>query len=272
MKPNHGRDWIVQRPGSHHIEAIEAFFAGHAYDLHRHDTYAIGQTVAGVQSFRYRGALRNNLPGGIMVLHPDELHDGHAGNEDGFLYRMMYIEPALIQQVLPGRSLPFIPGGVSCDARLIAATKVLLGALDSPLESLEKDDALYDLALALNAVSGATPPLPRATLDYAAAERAREFIHDNLGSPVTIEQLSEHANRDRWGLSRDFRQMFGTSPHRYLIMRRLDMVKKALISGQTLVEAALAAGFYDQSHMSRHFGQAVGISPYQWKKMVSPAT
>ncbi len=269
MKPNNSRDWIVHSPGSDQIEIIEAFFSGHAYDLHRHDTYAIGRTFAGVQSFRYRGALRNNHPGGIMVLHPDELHDGHAGSVDGFLYRMMYIEPALIQQVLPSRSLPFVPGGLSHDDRLIRATAVLLGALDSPLESLETDDALYDLALALNAVSGAIPT--RTVLDYAAAERAREFIHDNLGATVTIDQLSEHANRDRWGLSRDFRQLFGTSPHRYLIMRRLDRVKQALIAGQTLVEAALAAGFYDQSHMSRHFCQAFGISPHKWKNMVHSA-
>lgn len=269
MKANHSRDWIIHSPPSDHIEVIEAFFSGHAYDPHRHDTYAIGQTFTGVQSFRYRGALRNNQPGGIMVLHPDELHDGHAGSEDGFLYRMMYIEPALIQQVLPGRPLPFIQGGLSHDARLTHATQALLGALDSPLESLEKDDALYDLALALHAVSGA--PLPRGALDYAAAERAREFIHDNLGGPVTIEQLSAHANRDRWGLSRDFRRMFGTSPHRYLIMRRLDIVKKALIGGQTLVDASLAGGFYDQSHMSRHFSQAFGLSPQTWKRMVLPA-
>ncbi|MEA9391214.1 AraC family transcriptional regulator [Acerihabitans sp. TG2] len=267
MKPNHGRDWMVHSKGSDNIEAIEAYFAGHAYDLHRHDTYAIGQTFAGVQSFRYRGARRDNLPGSVMVLHPDELHDGHAGSEQGFLYRMVYIEPALIQQVLPGQSLPFIPGGISQDSRLINATHALLGTFDSPLESLEKADALYDLALALNAVSGAATPC--GALDYAAAERAREFIHHNLDRAVTVEQLSAHANRDRWGLSRDFRQVFGTSPHRYLIMRRLDRVKQALIGGQTLVEASLTAGFYDQSHMSRHFIQAFGLSANRWKKMIS---
>jgi len=53
-----------------------------------------------MQSFHYRGALRNNLPGGTIVLHPDEVHDGHAGNPEGFLYRMMYVEPALFTLAL----------------------------------------------------------------------------------------------------------------------------------------------------------------------------
>ena len=45
------------------------------YGLHRHDTYAIGCTLAGVQSFHYRRGLRHSLPGGVLVLHPDEAHD-----------------------------------------------------------------------------------------------------------------------------------------------------------------------------------------------------
>jgi hypothetical protein len=55
-----------------------------------------------------------------MVLHPDEIHDGEAGTEAGFHYRMVYIEPALIQKILGGRPLPFIPGGLSADPRLVA--------------------------------------------------------------------------------------------------------------------------------------------------------
>jgi len=45
--------------------------------MHRHDTYAIGRTLAGVQSFSYRRSRRNSLAGNTLVLHPDEAHDGH---------------------------------------------------------------------------------------------------------------------------------------------------------------------------------------------------
>jgi AraC-like ligand binding domain len=70
---------------------LEAFFNGNAYAPHRHDTYAIGITMQGVQRFDYRGETRNALPGNIVILHPDEKHDGRAGSEGGFRYRTLYI-------------------------------------------------------------------------------------------------------------------------------------------------------------------------------------
>lgn len=75
-------DWIRFAPSQAGLERIEAFFEGYAYDPHRHDTYAIGYTMSGVQSFDYRGALCNSTRGKVMVLHPDEVHNGRAGKRE----------------------------------------------------------------------------------------------------------------------------------------------------------------------------------------------
>ncbi len=252
------------------VERIEAYFAGHGYDPHRHDTYAIGQTLAGVQSFRYRRSQRHSLPGGCLVLHPDELHDGEAGSQEGFRYRMLYVEPALIQQALGGRPLPFVRGGLSDDPRLIAASRALLQAMDTPLEPLEEQDALFELAHALDAVAG-NRARGRRHFDFVAAERARQYIHAHLERPLGLDELAQVAQRERWSLSRDFRALFGTSPYRYLIQRRLDIARRLMLGGQTLAEAALAAGFTDQSHMTRHFGQSYGLPPARWLRMLGRA-
>jgi AraC-like DNA-binding protein len=267
MPEQNQHDWIRRAPAQGGIERIEAFFQHNAYALHRHDTYAIGRTLAGVQSFHYRRNVCNSLPGGTMVLHPDETHDGQAGTEEGFRYRMIYVEPALFQAALGGKPLPFIEGGLSNDPRLAAATNALLEQFDTALDPLEQDDALFDLAHALDAVSGARPL--RASADFRAALVARDYMHDALERPVTLDELAAVAGRDRWSLSRDFRAFFGTSPHRYLTMRRLDAVRDALLRGVTLVDAAAAAGFADQSHMTRHFVGAYGVTPSRWLKMVS---
>lgn len=258
-------DWICRAPHAGKLERIEAFIAGYGYALHRHDTYAIGTTLSGVQSFQYRGQERHSLPGTTMVLHPDEAHDGQAGTADGFQYRMIYVEPALIQQILGGKPLPFIRNGMSLDPRLAAATRALLQGMERPLDALEEDDALFDLAQALNAVAGV--PTGRKSLDYRAAETARQFIHDTLDRPVTLDDMAQHSGRDRWSLSRDFRQLFGTSPYRYLIMRRLDLVRTLLMQGQSLASAALIAGFVDQSHMTGHFTNTWGLPPLRWLKL-----
>lgn len=172
--PTSTLDWLHRAPHASGLDRIEAYFAGFAFDPHRHDTYAIGRTLLGVQSFHYRGGMTHGLPGTTMVIHPDEVHDGRAGSEEGFKYRMIYVEPALIQQILGGKPLPFVPGGVSTDPRLFRASDVLLQNLEYPVDPLQEQDALFDLAQALSAAAGAI--VSRKTFDYVAAERARNLF------------------------------------------------------------------------------------------------
>jgi hypothetical protein len=70
------QDWVQMAPWQYGIGRIEAFFSGEAYAPHRHDTYSIGYTIHGVQSFDYRGARSDSMPGQVIVLHPDEIHNG----------------------------------------------------------------------------------------------------------------------------------------------------------------------------------------------------
>ncbi|PHS28982.1 MAG: AraC family transcriptional regulator [Robiginitomaculum sp.] len=241
---------------------LEAFFTGNAYAPHRHDTYAIGITMQGVQSFDYRGQTRNALPGNIVVLHPDELHDGRAGTKDGFRYRTLYIEPSHIQSVLGGRALPFIEGGVSLDPRLYAAVLPLLENLDRPLDTLEYQDAIYDLAVVMDQITSDKKPLKRHACQ--SAELARQFIYEHMDEEITLDLLEKVTDCDRWELSRHFRAMFGTSPYRHLTMRRLDKARIMMAAGNSIAQTAVACTFSDQSHFTRHFKKAYGLTPRQW--------
>jgi AraC-like DNA-binding protein len=258
-------DWVRRAEPIEGVERIEAWFHGKAYAMHRHDTYAIGRTLAGVQNFNYRRSQRNSLPGNTIVLHPDEAHDGQAGTDDGFKYRMIYVEPALFQDVLGGRALPFLDGGVTTDVRLAAATATLLQHIGHTLEPLEQSDALAELAHALAAVAGT--PARRPAGDFLAARRARDYLHVNCARVVTLDELEAATGRDRWSLSHDFRTFYGTSPYRYLTMRRLDTVRRMLLANTSLAEAAAAAGFADQSHMTRHFTKTFGLTPGHWLRV-----
>ncbi|MDR5760925.1 AraC family transcriptional regulator [Caballeronia sp. LZ035] len=259
-------DWVRRAVPGEGIERIEAWFGGKAYGVHRHDTYAIGRTLAGVQSFNYRRGLRNSIAGQTMVLHPDEAHDGQAGTCEGFRYRMLYVDPALIQAVLGGRALPFIEGGVTTDPRVSRATEALLQRTEGvlpPLEPLERHDALTELALALAQASGAR--LADDTGDYASAVRAHDFLLAHCDCLITLDELERVTGRDRFALSRDFRKFYGTSPYRYLTLRRLDLVRRLMLAGTSLADVAAQAGFADQSHMTRQFTRAYGMPPARWR-------
>ena len=256
-------NWVFHAPGK--SERIEAFFFGIAFAPHRHDTYAIGRTMSGVQSFDYRGTARHSEPGHTLVLHPDEKHDGRAGTDFGFQYRVVYIEPSLIQSVLGGKPLPFVEGGISLNPLLYVATGRFLDNIDHPLEALEYEDAIYDLANALDVVSGSGRE-KRTNFNFKAVSHAQQYLADHALDRITLDDLEKVAGYDRWKLSRDFRTLFGTSPYRYQLMRRLQKARLMMASGQSMSRVAVDCKFSDQSHMIRHFKKTYGITPKQWLK------
>ena len=260
-------NWVRRAPGD--LDRIEACFTGAAYAPHRHDTYAIGVTLGGVQSFDYRGEARHSLPGQLVVLHPDELHDGRAGDGAAFRYRTAYIRPADLQAVLGGRTLPFIAGGLSSDPRLAWAVDALLADCERPLSLLEYQDALVGLAAALEAVSGGLGVIRRANREAALA--ARDYIDACLDEAFSLQELEQATGHDRWQLSRDFRAMFGASPYRYLILRRLEKARDLLLQGRSGAQTAADCGFADQSHFGRQFRKTWGLTPNAWLKAVQPA-
>lgn len=254
-------------PSAPGMERVEARFARDGFDPHRHDTYAIGITTMGVQCFRYRGAAQRSLAGHAYVLHPDESHDGRAGTSDGFGFRTLYLEPALIREAMgePHRPLPFVRAAVSCDAGLLAAIGPALTDLDQPLEELQRDQILLDVAGALAAGDSSLPGLrPLTARHLQAVARARDLLEAHLQAGVTAAALESATGLGRFALARHFRACLGTSPYRYLVMRRLDRVRTLIRRGTSLAEAALAAGFADQAHMTRHFKRTYGLTPGRW--------
>ena len=263
------REYMRLGRSAHGLERVEWRFVGQAFSPHRHDSYAIGLTLEGVQTFRYRGARRICLPGECHVLHPDELHDGGSGSAAPFAYRIAYVDPTLVQAQLGGSPLPFVTDPVM---RLTDAQRRHL----SPVWDL--DDVLDEMALAevgaaiadfLLETSGSRSP--RTALPIAALERARALLYAEPATPHSAAELERATGLDRWTLARQFRAAFGTSPTRYRTMRQLDHVRRAIRRHCSLAEASHAAGFCDQSHMTRMFTRVYGVPPARWgARVVTP--
>ncbi|MER9964403.1 AraC family transcriptional regulator [Mesorhizobium sp. M0045] len=257
---------IVPAPRAAGMERIEARFHGNAFDLHRHDTYAIGVTLYGVQRFRYRGQMHLSLPGQIIILHPDELHDGGAGTEDGLRYRMLYLEPSLMLDCLGGGSLPFVRNAVVTDRDLRATLLSALGPLDQQLDELFVVDFMTQLMQSLARHAG-QPAKPVAKTAWRAASLARDYLEENVARIVRSDELEAITGLDRYALSRHFRATFSTSPHRFLLMRRLQRARRMIEADEPLAQIAIAAGFSDQSHFNRHFKKAFGVTPGRWSAL-----
>ncbi|OWV98180.1 AraC family transcriptional regulator [Rhizobium sp. R693] len=263
-----GTDGIVIAPGFPGIERMEAQFSGKAFEPHRHDTYALGVTIKGVQTFSYRGERRFSMPGQVLVLHPDEEHDGGAGTDDGLQYRMLYLEPALLLECLAAEriGLPFVDDPVIWDPILAGTLLAALGELDREPDELFVDDFVSRVAGGLARLAK-TPQRPLGNLAWQRARLARDYLEAHATEAVRSGELETVTGLDRFSLARHFRAAFATSPHRYLLMRRLQQARTLIGAGDGLSDVAAATGFADQSHLTRHFKKAYGLTPGQWASL-----
>jgi AraC-like DNA-binding protein len=231
---------------------------------HRHDSYALGITLRGVQSFSYRGTTLHSEAGCAFAIHPDEKHDGRAGTDEGYGYRIVYIAPQLVAEALGSRALPFVKDAVTRESGLHRAIRAALDGFDAPIDDLHFDDTIAHLA---DAIAGHDPaPRPTAAKAESAVRIAQACLDDarDLPSSETLERLT---GLSRFELARQFRRCLGTSPHRYATMRRLERARELIAAGVPLAQAAATTGFADQSHMTRRFKQAYGLAPGEWRAL-----
>jgi AraC-like DNA-binding protein len=263
--PQRGRDWLVSEAPAHGLARLRARLQREAYATHRHDTYTVALTECGVQEFDYRGGVHRSRTGQVVLLHPDEPHNGRAGTPDGFGYRTLYVEPAVLLDAVRAidgraRTLPFVAQPVCADAELAC---LLTGAFDGPLEALRAHAIVWGIARALCRAVRRDASAVRA-IDHAALSRARDFLTVHCMRVVRADELEAVTGLTRFELCTQFRSRFGTTPYRYLLMRRLDAARLRLLRGERLSAVALDCGFADQAHMTRAFKAAVGLAPRQF--------
>jgi AraC-like DNA-binding protein len=266
-RPCDADEWVDTTRPADGVELFRARLRGRPFKRHRHDVYAIGVTEEGVQAFAYRGTVERSLPGQVFVLHPDELHDGRADGPGLFGYRQIYVTPDRIASALRaliGRPAPLPFASPVADDPVLA--RVVRTAFGRAPEPLALDTLVLQLAEGLLRSSAASCTTLRCRVDLPAVERGRDF----LASRLTVVQSSEVeavTGLDRHQFARQFRAVYGTSPYRYSVMRRLDVARGWLSDARPLAETAVTAGFADQAHFTRTFKAAFGMTPGRYVKL-----
>src|ERR1700751_778148 len=97
--------------------------------------------------------------------------------------------------------------------------------------------------------------------------RAAELLAEHLDGSLRLATLASECGLSVSHFAKSFRQSFRTSPHRYLILQRIERAKGLLARSECpLSEVALQTGFADQAAFSRTFGHVVGNPPGQWRR------
>jgi AraC-like DNA-binding protein len=145
-----------------------------------------------------------------------------------------------------------------------------VGDFSRPLEPLEVDEVVAGVAdalLALDSTLASRRSIPGGV--SAAVKRARELLDAAGTAPITSRELEAVTGLSRFNAMRQFRRAYGTTPHRYHLMRRLERSREMLHDPVAqLAEIAIAVGFADQAHFTRQFGKAFGFTPGLWRTLI----
>jgi len=225
-----------------------------------------------------RGAARFSLDatqqragqGELFVLEPESVHTGMAAVPEGWAYKVLYIDPALVHEwderdgSAPRAARWVVFRDVALHSALNRAHDALAG---EPLGGLAVEEAVLGAVAALRPHLRPGPPdRGRDRAEHAAVRRARAHLRERWDQRVMLAELASVAGLSRFELVRRFREQNGVTPHAYQTNLRVEHARRLLVAGATPAAVAADCGFADQPHLSRVFKRAVGVSPARYAR------
>ncbi|QCI63090.1 AraC family transcriptional regulator [Phreatobacter stygius] len=260
-----------RHPRFRDLGLLKARFRQHRYDRHTHPTYVIALITGGCERVSV-GRVNLVAPAGtVLVVNPEEWHDGEAGADDGWAYRTFYPSLQLMTEVageLGQHGPPLFAREVIADAGLARALALAhQGSTAAAAASAETSmlTALRQLILRHGQGDGRPEPVESSGSRRRLA-LYQEVIERNLAADLDLQRLALAAGVTRFQVIRDFKKVAGLTPAAFIRDRRLRHANHLIEQGASLAQAAAEAGFADQSHLSRTFRAMHGMTPGMFRK------
>lgn len=263
--------WDGHMPG---LSLMCADFTTQEFRPHAHDGYVVAITETGGSVIRSRGEEVEVKQPKLMVFNPGEPHEGWMGRSDHWRYRALYVYGPAMDAIADGigmRELPRFMTNCIPDRELIDGFLALHRMLEHDDDLFGSRDALYEafgtLFRRYGVGNGKIEPSPN---DKPFFERASGMLKERYAENLLLEEISREIGLTSFQLIGLFKRCTGLTPHIYLVQLRIAAASKFMRRGMSIAEASLAAGFYDQSAMTKHFKRYLAITPMQyaaaWRK------
>lgn len=254
------------------IELLHARYISYTFARHTHEGAAIGVIEAGAEGFLYRGAFHTANMGQIVAFNANEAHTGEGADERGWRFRMFYLDSGLLKHAaeeLTGkkRDVPAFADPVIQNPETAAMLRNLHISLEEGGAALERESKFL-WTFAQVTLRHADDPASEKPLgeETSVIRRVRQYLNDHYTENVTLDDLVTVSGLSAYHLIRVFRSQVGLPPHAYLEQVRVNRARPLLRAGHPIVDVAIATGFTDQSHFSRHFKRMTGVTPGQYRK------
>lgn len=250
------------------VPGIEVFSLSSSrwFPRHAHDQFGLGILQAGAQRSWSGVGPVEAVAGDVITVNPGEMHDGGPLHGRVRSWRMLYFDPALVDEALRDdmRGSVELARPVLRDAPLALRFGRLFADLAGPEADRMALDESVLVTLAYLAARHGSRPLATGRHPPPVALALRR-IDDAPERPVTLAELAGLAGVSRFQLLRGFARAVGTTPHAYLLQQRVRLARRLLAAGRRPAEAAVEAGFADQSHLTRAFGRQFALTPARYR-------
>jgi AraC-like DNA-binding protein len=253
-----------RHPAVSGVDLMRARFVRHGFARHTHETFALGVVRDGISDL-WSGGVRHVIPaGGIVLLNPGEVHTGGPVDDVGWAYRVFYPSVDVVAAAT-GCPTPWFTRAIVDDP----AAAAVMGQAHLAAQSADRlaSETLLTAALSLlwqGYGAGRRAAEPAGGGREVAV--ARDILHDRMVAPPSLGELAALVGTSRFALLRAFRTRYGLPPHAYLNQLRVRRAQVLLDDGMPAAAVAVAVGFADQSHLSRHFRRLVGIAPGRYQR------
>lgn len=211
--------------------------------------------------------------GRVMFIPGQHRLEGWSDYPVKIRHVIVLLDAGLIESELPDedgvRSLD-LPFHLALNDGIIATRmRALQAELENPglLGRLYIESLCCEIATRLVRWHAAKPEAPqRGGLAPRRLRQVKEYIGANLSNEITLGDLATVAGVSKAHFCRAFQKSVGIPSHRYIVRQRVEAAKKLLVeSKMSIAEVALAAGFGDQSHFTKHFRYLVGTTPWRFR-------
>jgi len=108
---------------------------------------------------------------------------------------------------------------------------------------------------------------PKGGLPTRTIRRVESYVQDNIASDISLDELSKLAGLSKRHFLRAFSESLGTTPHRYVLSRRIESAKQKLArQSLSIIEVALESGFKHAQHFSTTFRRITGVTPSEYRQ------